>query len=58
MNNNLTAYRKKNSCQTTALLKRVEDWQRSLDDKKVVGLLSTDLSKAFDSVHPPLFCHN
>ena len=33
MNNNLTTYCKKNSCQTT-LLKLAEDWKRSLDDKK------------------------
>ena len=33
MNNNLTTYYKKNSCQTT-LLKLAEDWKRSLDDKK------------------------
>ena len=26
----------------------------TLDNKHVVGILSTDLSKAFDSLHPPL----
>ena len=51
--NNLTAYRRSNSCETT-LLQLVEDWKTMLDSGKVVGLLSTDLSKAFDSLHPPL----
>ena len=54
LNRSLTAYRKKNSCETT-LIKLVEDWQMSLDNKDMVGVLSTDLSKAFDSLHPPLF---
>ena len=53
LNNNLTAYRKKNSCETS-LVKLVEDWKLTLDNKHVVGILSTDLSKAFDSLHPPL----
>ena len=53
MNNNLTVYRKKNSFQRTQM-KLVEDWKRSLKDLKVVGVSSTDLSKAFDSLHPPL----
>ena len=53
LNNNLTAYRKKNSCETS-LVKLVEDWKLTLDNKQVVGILSTDLSKAFDSLHPPL----
>jgi hypothetical protein len=53
LNNNLTAYRKRNSCMTT-LLKLVEDWKYSLDKKNVVGVLSSDLSKAFDSLYSPL----
>jgi len=53
LNNCLTAYRKRNSCMTT-LLKLVEDWKYSLDNKNVVGVLSSDLSKAFDSLFPPL----
>ncbi|CAB4012794.1 Hypothetical predicted protein [Paramuricea clavata] len=53
LENNLTAYRKKNSCETS-LIKLVEDWKISLDNKTVVGVLTTDLSKAFDSLHPPL----
>lgn len=53
LNRSLTAYRKKNSCETT-LIKLVEDWKMSLDNKDMVDVLSTDLSKAFDSLHPPL----
>ena len=44
---------KKNSCQTT-LIKLVEDWKRSLHDQKVLGVLTIDSSKAFDSLHPLL----
>ena len=32
----------------------MEDWKEALDNSNVVGILSTDLSKAFDSLHPPL----
>ena len=53
LNNNLTAYRKKNSCETS-LVKLVEEWKMSLDNKNVIGILSTDLSKAFDSLYQPL----
>ena len=53
MNNNLTVYRKKNSFKIK-LMKLAEDWKRSLKDFKVVGVSSTDLSKAFDSLQPPL----
>ena len=53
LNKSLTAYRKRNSCETT-LVKLAEDWKTALDEKNVVGILSTDLSKAFDSLHPPL----
>ena len=53
LSNCLTAYRKQNSCKTT-LIKLMEDWKEALDNSNVVGILSTDLSKAFDSLHPPL----
>ena len=53
LSNCLTAYRKQNSCETT-LIKLMEDWKEALDTSNVVGILSTDLSKAFDSLHPPL----
>lgn len=49
----LTAYRKNHSCET-ALLAMTENWKISLDEHKVVGVLSTDMSKAFDSLYYPL----
>ena len=49
----LTAYRKNNSCET-ALLSLTENWKLVLDEHKVVGVLSTDMSKAFDSLYHPL----
>jgi hypothetical protein len=44
----LCAFRKGFSCQTL-LLRMIEDWKKSLDDKKTVGAVLIDLSKAFDS---------
>ena len=49
----LTAYRKRHSCET-ALLYLTECWRLSLDNGECVGLLSTDMSKAFDCMYPPL----
>ena len=49
----LTAYRKHNSCETS-LIGLVEDWKLARDNRLSVGILSTDMSKAFDSLHPPL----
>ena len=49
----LTAYRKNNSCET-ALLSLTENWKFVLDEHNVVGVLSTDMSKAFDSLYHPL----
>ena len=49
----LTTYRKRNSCETT-LIGPVEDWKLARDNRLLVGILSTDMSKAFDSLHPPL----
>ena len=48
---NLSGYLKAHTC-STALLKMVEDWRLSLDNREAVAVLATDLSKAFDSV-----CH-
>ncbi len=42
----MSAYIKAYSCQYT-LIKLCEDLRRALDDRKVVGLLLMDLSKAF-----------
>lgn len=48
-----TAYRKTHSCETT-LIRLIEDWRLSLDQKLSVGILSTDMSKAFDSLQQTL----
>ena len=48
-----SAYRKYRSCETT-LVGIVEDWKKSKGEGMSVGILSTDMSKAFDSVHRPL----
>ena len=48
-----SAYRKRYSCEIT-LMRLVEDWKRSLDNNHTVGLLSTDMSKAFDCLSPDL----
>ena len=48
----LTAYRKNHSCETT-LVRLTEYWKHAIDRKELVTILSTDMSKAFDSL-----CHN
>ena len=45
----MTACRKKHSCETS-LLRLVEEWKSALDKKDMVSVLSTDMSKAFDSL--------
>ena len=50
---NITAYRKNHSCDTT-LLRLVEERKKELDCGKVIAVLSTDMSKAFDSLYSPL----
>ena len=61
----MTGYRKRHSCETT-LLGLVENWKKATDNKEVVCILSTDMSKAFDSLGHSLalkkleafgFCH-
>ena len=49
----MSAYRKMYSCET-ALVRWVEDWKHAVDHGKSVGVLSTDMSKAFDTMHPTL----
>ena len=44
----------KNSGCDTTLLRLIEKWKMDLDSRQVVGVLSSDMSKAFDSVSPPL----
>ena len=36
------------------LLSLTEEWKHAVDNRKYVGILSTDMSKAFDSLHPAL----
>lgn len=49
----LTAYRKNNSC-ATSLVSLIELWRLVMDNRQCTSILSTDMSKAFDSLHPPL----
>jgi len=49
----MTAYRKGHSCEST-LVALSEDWKKRVDKGETVGVLSTDMSKAFDSVNQSL----
>ena len=49
----LSACRKTHVCETT-LIYLIEHWRLARDNKELVGILSTDMSKAFDSLHPAL----
>ena len=49
----ITAYRKSHSCETT-LVSLVEQWKLARDEHQYVAILSTDMSRAFDSLQPPL----
>ena len=49
----LTAYRKTHSCETT-LIYLIEHWRLARDNKQQEAILSMDMSKAFDSMHPAL----
>ena len=53
LSNNLTAYQKGQSCETF-LIGLVERWKQAVDNRNIVGVLSTDMSKAFDFLHPTL----
>ena len=53
MSHNMTAYRKKHSCETP-ILRLVENWKFEIDNRRLVGVVSTDMSKAFDSLYPSL----
>ena len=48
---NMSGFLRGHSCATT-LIKLTDDWRVALDQKKVVGTIAIDLSKAFDSI-----CH-
>ena len=41
------------NCETT-LTRLTQDWKMAADNKEYVTVLSTDMSKAFDSLHPAL----
>ena len=49
----ITVYCKRHSCETT-LISLIEAWKSARDNRQTVKILSTDLSKAFDSLHPLL----
>ncbi len=49
----LSAYHKTHSCETT-IIYLIEQWRLAKDNKQLVGILSTAMSKAFDSMHPAL----
>ena len=49
---NMSEFLRGHSC-CTALIKMTDDWRIALDQKKDVGVVALDLSKAFDSI-----CHN
>ena len=38
------------------LFKNTDDWYNGSDLGKLVGLVSVDLRKAFDTVHPKVLC--
>jgi hypothetical protein len=43
----LSAFRSGFRCQT-ALLRKIEDWKKALDDNTFIAAILMDLSKAFD----------
>ncbi|PFX13685.1 Receptor-type tyrosine-protein phosphatase F [Stylophora pistillata] len=45
---------RKAHCLETTLINVVEDWRLARDARQVMRILSTDMSKAFDSLHPSL----
>ena len=49
----LTAYKKHNSKETT-LLRLIKDWKLAFDKGEITAILSTHMSKAFDSMVPSL----
>ena len=57
LSNFLFAYRKFHSCETS-LLRHKEDWRRSRDKKELVGIVSLDLSKSFDTIPHALLLAN
>ena len=53
---NMSGFFKGRSC-ATALIKLTDDWRSALDEKKEVGVVAIDLSKAFDcTVFAIIYC--
>ena len=52
-NNSMSVYRKHYSC-GKILIRVVEDWKCERDIDETVAILSTDMSKVFNSLHPKL----
>ena len=52
LSSNMSGFLKGHSC-ATALIKLTDDWRIALDEKKEMGVIAIDLSKAFDCI-----CHN
>jgi len=50
MYSKMSAYRKMHSCETN-LIRVTEDWKKAMDNKECMAVSSTDMSKAFDSLH-------
>ena len=53
LSDSLTAYIKGQNTETM-LVNLVEIWKEAIYNNKILGLLSTDMSKAFDSLYPPI----
>ena len=49
----ISSYRKLHSCEMS-LLRMTEEWRSMRDDGQLVGIVSMDLSKAFDVIQHPL----
>ena len=49
----LSVYKKTHSCETN-LIRVNEDWRKAMDNKECEAVLSTDMNKAFDSLHQAL----
>ena len=49
----MSAYRRRYSCDIL-LIRLIEDWKIGMDQVYTAAILSTDMSKAFDSIHPML----
>ena len=47
---NMSGFLKRHSC-ATALIKLADDWRMDLDQKKEVGFVAIDLSKAFNCIY-------